>query len=253
MIEFFNRIALPRFRAAVGAVLAGVIASSAALASAGSVTTFASGMDSIFLQTSFGSNTIDIRFNPMLTVVSASLLSLDNDQEFNSLSALRGGLADNIVSVFFIDAIPYCGSQGTNIIGCGSKPGNMIALDSSAAARTDYGANLLAHELGHNLGLDHVGGSNDNLMNGTINFFSSSTGSFLDSTQVARIFEVDSSPGSPLKNQIIQHDSSGYFISITPYAVVASVPEPQTWLMMGVGLFGIMVWVRRPRSLAWRT
>jgi hypothetical protein len=251
MIEFFKRVSMPRMRVALRAMLVGVATGFAGLASAGYVTTFESGMDAIFSQTSFGSNTIDIRFNPTMTVVDANLVSLDSNQEFDSLSVLRGGLASNIVSIFFIDSIPFCGAPGNNIIGCGNS-GNLIALKSSAAADPRIGANLMAHELGHNLDLDHLNGSNNNLMNPNINSFSLTTGSFLNSSQVATIFATRPGPGNVLNNQIIQRDDDGYFISITPFAVVSAVPEPQTWLMMGLGLLGIMAWVRRPRPMAWR-
>jgi len=251
MIEFFKRISMPRMRVALRAMLVGVATGCAGLAAAVYVTTFESGMDAIFSQTSFGSNTIDIRFNPTMTVVDANLVSLDSNQEFDSLSVLRGGLASNIVSIFFIDSIPFCGAPGNNIIGCGNS-GNLIALKSSAAADPRIGANLMAHELGHNLDLDHLDGSNNNLMNPNINSFSLTTGSFLNSSQVATIFATRPGPGNVLNNQIIQRDDDGYFISITPFAVVSAVPEPQTWLMMGLGLLGIMAWVRRPRPMAWR-
>jgi hypothetical protein len=261
MIECLHRISMARMRRAARAVLAGVITGCAGLASAGYVTTFEAGMDAIFSQSTFASfGNIDIRINPAITVAAANLLSLDSNEEFFALSALRGNLASNTVSVFFVDAIPFCGSVGSNIIGCGDSL-NLIALKSSAAASTGYGANLLAHELGHNLDLDHFVGSNNNLMNPIISNFSFDgsvqppvlgSGSFLNLSQVATIFARQSGPGSPFNNQIIQSDSSGYFISITPYAVVAAVPEPQTWLMMGMGLLGILAWVRRPRPVAWR-
>jgi hypothetical protein len=257
MVGCLNRISMPRIRGALRALLATVVTSYAGLASAGFVTTFEQGMDAIFSQSSFAAfGKIDIRINSAITVAAPALLSLDSNAEFFALSALRGSLASNIVSVFFVDAIPFCGDVGSNIIGCGDSS-NLIALRSSAAASTSYGANLLAHELGHNLDLSHVNGSNNNLMNPTINNFSFNgsvlgAGSLLDLTQVATIFARQSGVGSPFNNQIIQSDINGYYISITPFAVVAAVPEPQTWLMMGVGLLGILAWVRRPRPPAWR-
>jgi len=155
--------------------------------------------------------------------------------------------------VFFVDTISFCGEAGTNIIGCASTPGNLIALESGAAASSSIGANLLAHELGHNLGLPHEDGFNNNLMNPNINSFSLTAGSFLNPAQVATIFSTYAGPGGALRNDIIQRDGDRYFISITPFAVVAAVPEPQTWMMMGLGLLGLVVWVRRrPNPVAWR-
>ena len=251
MVDFLHRIPLRRWRLALRALVAGVVVAGSGAVSAGFVTTFESGMDSIFSQTSFGTRAIDIRFNPTQTVVAANLLSLDTDPEFDALTPLRGGLAANIVSVFFVDAITFCSGPGTSIIGCGSTPGNVIALKSSSASSSDIGAKLMAHELGHNLGLQHVTGSS-NLMNGSI---SSSSSSLLNDDQVTNIFATKPLPGTPLVNEIIQGNATnGYFISITPFAVVAAIPEPHTWAMMVLGLLGVVAWVRRrPQPVAWRT
>ncbi len=240
MIDLSTRSLLRGLRA----VVAGCVTCAAGIASAGYVTTFESGMDAIFKQTSFDTRPIDIRFNATVTVAAGNLLSIDSSQEFSDLSALRGSLASNIVSVFFVDAIPYCGGAGDFIIGCGSTPGNLIALKSSAAADSSIGANLMAHELGHNLGLGHT--VDENLMNGTIN----STRTFLNFAQVSSIFATLPETGIPRSDDIIQRDGSQYFISITPFAVVASVPEPQTWAMMLLGLLGIGTWVRRRKTRA---
>lgn len=250
MFAVFQRVAARRVRATLRAFFVSLLTVGSGLVSAGFVTTtFESGLDDIFSQTSFGARPIDIRFNAALTVVANNLLTIDSDAEFDALSALRGGLTSNIVSVFFVDSIPFCGGPGGNIIGCGATPGNVIALKSTSAANASIGANLLAHELGHNLGLDHVSGNN--LMNATISSFSLTAGSFLNPDQVARIFETLPSTGGTLRNSIIQRDvSGGYFISITPFAVVAVVPEPETWLMMVLGLFGITLWLRRPQRKA---
>lgn len=241
MVDFLHRISLRRWRLALRALVAGVVVAGSGAASAGFVTTFEDGMDSIFSQTSFGTRAIDIRFNPTQTVVAANLLSIDTDPEFDALTPLRAGLAANIVSVFFVDAITFCSGPGTSIIGCGSTPGNVIALKSSSASSSGIGAKLMAHELGHNLGLDHVAGAN--LMNGTI---SNSSSSLLNDDQVLNIFATKPMPGAPLRNDIIQGDATnGYFISITPFAVVAAIPEPHTWAMLVLGLLGLAAWVRR--------
>lgn len=38
------------------------------------------------------------------------------------------------VAAFYVDEIKFCYSRGDNIIGCGTKPGGRIALQSAFAA-----------------------------------------------------------------------------------------------------------------------
>ena len=194
-------------------------------------------MDTIFSQASFGGRNIDIRFNTPLSVIAPGLLSIDSDAEFSgsasSLSALAVQLRipNSTVSVFFVDAITFCGSSGSNIIGCGSNPGGLIALQSAAAARAN-GAVLMAHELGHNLGLSHQAGSG-NLMNSRL-----TSATFLSESQANTI----------LGSRLVLMDGAQRYISITPVAVLAAVPEPHTWAMLSLGLLGVAGWARRRRA-----
>lgn len=88
--------------------------------------------------------------------------------------------------------------------------------------------------MGHNLGLDHLGG--DNLMNAVLTGATMLTG-----TQVTTI----------LNSPIVRFDGSQRYISVTPIAVLAAaVPEPETWAMMLVGLLGVAGWARRRRACA---
>lgn len=217
-------------------MVAGFLLSGMTAASAGFITANETGLDAIFSQSGFGSNSIDIRFNPGQTVVvDAALLSLDNDAEINSLASLSVSSSPT-VNMFFVDAITYCGVTGS-FAGCGSYPGNFIALVSSWAANTTYGANLEAHELGHNLGLDHVSSTvPPNLMNPII-----STSGALTASQITSI----------LSSVLVQTAIGGQrFLSITPIAVVSSIPEPQTWAMLSLGLLGIAGWVQRRKQCA---
>ncbi|WP_296048981.1 hypothetical protein [uncultured Alteromonas sp.] len=75
----------------------------------------------------------------------------------------------------------------------------------SAYADSLFNAELLAHELGHNLGLGHNSG-NENLMDAFLN-----GGTDLSSSEVVTLM------GSPL----IQFDSAGFFIEVLPVLVVA--------------------------------
>ncbi|MCW5640506.1 MAG: matrixin family metalloprotease [Rhodoferax sp.] len=221
----------------------------ASVASAGYVTSFDQAvLDDIFSQTSFGGYDIDIRFNAPLSVVAPVVADLSSTEEFNgnndfSLSWLAGELQvpNFTVALFFVDTISFCGGPGSNIIGCGSRPGGLIALQSAAAAGNN-GTVLFAHELGHNLGLTHLSVSG-NLMHPTI------TGaSALNETQVGSF--LDLTTGASLSS-ILRDDGGQLYISVTPIAVLAAaVPEPQTWAMMLAGLLGVAGWARR-RQRAW--
>jgi hypothetical protein len=204
-------------------------------ASAGFITNNESRLDTIFSQSGFGSTTIDTSFNAGLTVFNSALLSIDSDVEFDSLFNLSvySGRNSKTINMFFVDAINFCGVQGS-YAGCASNFGNLLVVSSSVAARADIGANLDAHELGHNLGLDHVNGSGTNLMNPFI-----SSNFSLDAGQIQTI----------LASTLVQTAGSGQrFLSITPIAIVASVPEPQTWAMLTLGLFGVTAWARRRQA-----
>jgi hypothetical protein len=201
------------------------------LAEAGSVTTHESELDAIYSQSSFGANPIDIRFDPTQTVFNTALLTLDTDAEFDSLSTYAVA-SSKIVSIFFVDHINACDGVSPNIVGCGSDPGNLIALDSSFAAGA-LGAAAIGHELGHNLGLDHIAGQNTNLMNPIV--YNGAAPAPLTSAQVSKI----------LTSPLVQTDAQGHkYIEITPFAVVASVPEPSVFVLMALGL-GLIVFVRK--------
>jgi hypothetical protein len=216
------------------------------VASAGIVTFDEAAMDSIFSQDAFGLFDIDIRFNTPLSVIAPALADINSDAEFSGGVPSLGALATSLgvpaftVSIFFVDKISYCGGTGSNIIGCGSNPGSLIALNSDAAAGS-RGAALMAHELGHNLGLSHLAGGG-NLMNSSITgvttLSTSQVGSFVDLTTGAS------------KNSIVQSDAGQLYISITPIAVLAAapVPEPETWAMLSLGLLGVAGWARRRRA-----
>ena len=243
---------LPAWRMVSGAMrkfAAVALLAGASVASAGYVTSFDQAvLDDIFSQTSFGGYDVDIRFNAPLSVVAPVVADLSSTEEFNgnndfSLSWLAGELQvpNFTVALFFVDTISFCGGPGSNIIGCGSRPGGLIALQSAAAAGNN-GTVLFAHELGHNLGLTHLSVSG-NLMHPTI------TGaSALNETQVGSF--LDLTTGASLSS-ILRDDGGQLYISVTPIAVLAAAgPEPQTWAMMLAGLLGVAGWARR-RQRAW--
>jgi hypothetical protein len=215
--------------------VAALAATAAAGAQAGYITTNEAGMDAIYSQSSFGSDTVDIRFDAPRTIFSLDLATIDA----GDFGLLQGKIINPypVVSMFFVDSVNDCGGSGGAFIGCSSLTGNIVAVDSSWAANAHgaYGAWLLAHELGHNLGLDHVFPDNgSNLMNQTV----STNFGILTSAQVETI----------LGSGLIQTTDSGQrFIEIAPIAVLASVPEVPTSLMLSSGLALAVLGARRPR------
>ena len=178
-------------------------------------------MDSIFSQASFGSSPIDIRYGAVTEIVAPDLLEITTGAEVSSVFGLHVGAA-NVVNFYFIDTLSFCGGVfNTGFAGCGELPGNDFVVESSIAAG-GFGAELLAHELAHNLGLAHVGGAN--LMDPTLN-----NNTDLTAGQVASI----------LASPLVQSDSSGFFININPVLIIAeavSVPGPATALLLLMGL-----------------
>ena len=79
--------------------------------------------------------------------VGDGLDAIDTDAE------LRSVLYDAAARVKVVRQINYCGSTGTNIIGCAWVSGNGMAL----VRMSDLGSEsvLWAHEYGHNIGLNH--------------------------------------------------------------------------------------------------
>lgn len=194
-------------------------------AKAGFITTNELALDAIFSQASFGFTPIDIRIGAASEIVAPSLLNITSNAEVSQLFNMHIG-ALNIVNFYFIDTISACGGTiNTGIVGCGELPGNDFVVESSFAAGR-FGGELLAHELGHNLGLGHRSGG---LMNPSLN--NSTT---LTSGEVSLI------RNSPL----VQTDGQDFWININPVLIVAvasrPVPEPTT-LVLFLLSFGFLV------------
>jgi hypothetical protein len=191
------------------------------------ITTNEAAMDEIYSQSSFGQSIIDIRIGTASELVFPELLDITTSAEVTQLFNQHIGPA-NVVNFYFIDTISACGSTVTaGIVGCGEYFGNDFVVESSYAAGS-YGGELLAHELGHNLGLPHMSGAF--LMNPSLN-----RQTLITPDEVTRIFN------SPL----VQGDEDYYWIDINPVLVVAEatrVNEP-----LSAGLFAGIVLM-----LAWK-
>jgi len=199
-------------------LVAGLLAASHA--KAGFITDNESALDAIFSQVSFGLMPIDIRIGTASELVAPNLQDITTAAEVNLLFGMHVGAA-NIVNFYFIDTISACGiSTGSGIVGCGETPGNNFVVESLFAAG-GFGGELLAHELGHNLGLGHLNGSF--LMNPSLN-----NNTTLTSGEVNTI----------RNSSLVQTDGQNFWIDINPVLVVASastplpVPEPSTLVLL---------------------
>ncbi|WP_432463916.1 PEP-CTERM sorting domain-containing protein [Agarivorans sp. QJM3NY_33] len=195
------------------------------------ITTKEAQLDAIYSQANFGSKIIDIRIGTATELVYPEFLDITASSEVNQLFSLHQGPA-NVVNFYFIDTISACGSfTSASIVGCGEYRGNDFVVESTFAAGWS-GAELLAHELGHNLGLPHLSGNY--LMNPSLN-----RSTLLTPAEITTIFL------SPL----VQNENDYYWIDINPVLIVAAattVDEPASLLLfMLVG--GMFYRLRRQR------
>ncbi|MCW8831874.1 MAG: hypothetical protein OQK09_10060 [Colwellia sp.] len=188
------------------------------------ITTQEAALDSIFSQTSFGNMPIDIRIGAATELVFPDLLDITTDAEVSTLFGMHVGLP-TVVNFYFVDTIDACGGFNPAIVGCGELPGNDFVVESTFAAGA-FGGELLAHELGHNLGLAHLNGNF--LMNPFLNGFTDLSAG-----------EVNIIRNSPL----VQTDGQSFWIDINPVLIVARatrpVSEPGVLLLflLSVGFF----------------
>jgi len=191
------------------------------LTQAAFITTNEAALDSIFSQTNFGNMPIDIRIGAATELVFPSLLDITTDAEITSLFGMHVGLA-SVVNFYFVDTIDACGGVNPAIVGCGELPGNDFVVESTFAAG-GFGGELLAHELGHNLGLGHLNGTF--LMNPFLN-------GFIDLT-VGEVATIHNSP-------LVKTDGQRFWIDINPVLIVARasrpIPEPSTLLLLLLSL-----------------
>ncbi len=207
-------------------LIAGALALVALPAYAGYITT--PDLTPVFSQATFGSAPITIQWLPGITLARPDLLNLSSDALFNQYY-LAATDAPPVVNAFFVDTITHCGSEAPGIVGCAGLNSNVMVLDSSFVATSGFGVQDVAHELGHDLGLDHQAevtpGIPDNLMNPVLGGSTALT--------VAQAATILASP-------LIQHTSAGNLIEIRPIAVVAAVPEPASVALLATAMLGLL-------------
>lgn len=189
--------------------------------------------------------------------------------------AVASGLQDTLsIPVFYIDSFSIAGVVGLGFMNdngvalltsfqetlimhdayrvyesCSWLPGSTCWYDVPAVTRTDVNlgwfrsATVLAHEIGHNLGLRHQSGG---LMNGTIAPLS-------EARNPSSYLLTDDEVSLMLESPFVQTSSRGYkFIEIVPFNVLLesddparAVPEPATFLVAALGLLCLAVVQRR--------
>jgi hypothetical protein len=181
-------------------------------AQAAFITTNEAAMDSIFGVPGLG---IDIQFQAAVSVNGP--LTLNSAADEAAIHALAPSAAPNTVFMFFIDTMNWCDVTDPSVVGCALFPGDKLIVESGFAGGAN-GAELNAHELGHNLNLAHTDPTSTNLMFGTLNGNTN-----LTAGQMTTI----------LASPLVQGPAGSRYISILPVLVT---PEPNTFVLFAGGL-----------------
>lgn len=225
----------------VGGVVSPAYAAGGSTASTPTANTREWKLDQIYGQSSFGGTPVDIRYNEIVEIAAPSLTGVTSKTELNQLFSLTDNLYESgtwnrTVSLYFVEALDYCGGYSKSYVGCSQIRGNQMAVERGYA-NGSYGAELIAHELGHAVGFYHSGEAplylgNDNLMaprlNGDTTIASSQVDQLFGRGRFARLGQ----------SKLLQQDSDGYYIEITPYVIVdglsgATLPSSESGVAGG--------------------
>ncbi|MDA0813435.1 MAG: PEP-CTERM sorting domain-containing protein, partial [Verrucomicrobia bacterium] len=153
----------------------------------------------------------------------------------NTLVATAAGIGDpaSVISMWYVDALSTC-STTENVPGIAGCAGGNVNVVESPIAAGGFGAELIAHEFGHNLGLGHTP---DAL---------APAGNLMDPTLNANTTLTAAQQNAMLLDSKVQTDGGGRFVQIRPIIVAATpVPEPSTAAL--ISLSGLLLLGRRWR------
>lgn len=212
-------------------VLAGLLFAAIPNARAAFVTTNEAGVDDVFSQSEFGSTPVDIFYNPTTSVANSDLLNINSQLRLDTLFGLNDTTSADVISLYFVDTISWCGigSPNPSIVGCATLGGNDIVVES-AFAGGGFGIELLAHEIGHSLDLEHVMFAN--LMRG-----------FLDGNTDLNPNQVTDILDSPKT----QTAGASRFVEVSPILVTPLPPAVILFVSAILGFLGILH--RRKRAV----
>jgi MYXO-CTERM domain-containing protein len=197
-------------------------------------------LSDIFGQASFGATPITINWLPGMTIQNAALTDIDTEDDYFGLfDVAPAPLGGPTVNAFFVDTIDYCGTISPTAVGCATVNYNILFVES---AFVDIDPSVIAHELGHTLGLCHVG-DDANLMEahaGGGTLLSNDYTSNCSPPLGVPMPQIDQILASPL----VQTDPlDGHrFVNVLPIAIVAeaaaAVPAPNGLAVLaGLALF----------------
>ncbi|MES9903440.1 MAG: hypothetical protein ABW168_12295 [Sedimenticola sp.] len=178
---------------------------------------------------------LDIRFNQTVEFVSPDFLDIDSESEMYSLWSNHFGTVKT-VNAFFVDTVTYCGGISGSFGGCATTNSNDLVLNSQSASIHPI---LLAHELGHNLNMNHTETNPGDLM--YLDTFSSTNIDLYNFSGYLDMFpNVVNGETIPPANSPVQGSfETGFYVEITPVLVTASatpVPVPASVFLMMSGL-----------------
>jgi len=193
-------------------------------AGAVTVTIDETALDAVYSQASFGADPIDVRIASVRTVQSPHLARVVDATLEAAIFDLAATFSPGI-GVVFVESIDWCSGYDENVAGCAmrSAPGLFVESDFAAGP---FGAEMVAHEIAHNLGLRHrVGGLMDPMLNGETDLTRAEAETILSSALVGL-------------------DALGRFIEVAPVRI-APIPLPATAPLLAFGALALAFMRRR--------